>query len=121
MRKLLIAVMDLGVIFVGMISSQADERRTIPHNFRAFTTDTEGLQAATIYRITGVATGSNAVYGLYNTTTLEAASTSNVAVEGGEATSGDALPHVDFGDDGLSLDTGLTVIVDNCSVVSEYL
>jgi hypothetical protein len=122
MRKLFIFFL---IVLVGVSLSvtdlKADTARTITHKFRAFTSDTEGLQAGVIYGITGVATGANAVFGIYNSTTLAGASTSNLAVEGGEATSGDALPVYDFGEEGLILDSGITVIVDNCTVVIEYI
>lgn len=102
-------------------ASFADEARDIPHKFIAYTTSTAVAQSKVIYRITGVATGSNAVFGIYNATTLGAATASTVAVEGGEATSGDALPNMTFGEDGLVLNSGSTVIVSNCTVVLEYI
>ncbi len=99
----------------------ADEARTIPHKFIGYTANTAVSQSKTIFRITGVATGANAVFGIYNATTLGAATASTIAVEGGEATSGDALPNMTFGDEGLILNTGSTVIVSNCNIVVEYI
>jgi len=121
MKKLLIALIVLGLIAIGTTVSNADSTRTIPHNFRAFAADTEGIPGGTIYRITGVATGSNSVFGIYNVATLEEAAVTVCAVEGGEATSGDPLPHYYFGEEGLQLNAGFTVVVYNCTIVVEYL
>lgn len=121
MKKLLIALIVLGLIAVGISSSKAESTRTTPHKFRAFSSDTEGLQGATIYRITGYATGNNSTFAIHNVATLEDSGLTTAAVEGGEATSGDALPHMYFGENGITLDTGLTVDVASCVIVIEYL
>ena len=121
-KKLLIALMVLGLVFALVIgSSNAEQTRTISRKFRAFTADTAVSQSAVIYRITGVATGNNSVFGIYNVGTLGGTAVTVCAVEGGEATSGDALPMYDFGDDGLVLDSGMTVVVSNCTIVVEYI
>ena len=99
---------------------KADEARTIPHKFRAFSSDTSVAQGATIYRITGYTTGANATFGVFNESTL-AGDVTKCAIEGGEATSGDALPHYYFGEEGITLDTGMSVDVYNCTIVIEYI
>ena len=127
MKKILIALIVLGLIAVGVTISNADSTRTINHNFRAITsnitppTELTLLSGATIYRITGVATGSNAVFGIYDSATRVGADNSNCAIEGGEATSGDALPVYYFGEDGLTLSNGVVVVTNNCTIVIEYL
>ena len=121
MKKLIIVLMVLGVIFAGVMSSKADTTRTIPHKFRTFTANTAVAQGATIYRITGVTTAANGVFGVYNSATLGAVANTNLAIEGGEGTAGDALPHYYFGEEGISLDTGMSVVVSNCNVTIEYL
>lgn len=98
----------------------ADSTRTIPHKFRAISSNTAIAQGSVLYRITGYASNSNAVFGIYNAATLATATASTVAVEGGEATSGDALPMYYFGEEGLALDTGMTTLVSTCTVVLEY-
>lgn len=120
MKKILIVLMVLGIIFAG-VTSQADITRTMPHKFRTFTAHTSVAQGATIYRITGVTTAANGVFGIYNVATYGAATTSNCAIEGGEGTAGDALPHYDFGPDGITLDTGMSAVISNCYVTVEYL
>jgi len=121
MKKLLIALIVLGLIAVGSSISSADSTRTTPHKFRAFTTDTAVTQGATIFRITGYVTETAGKFGIYNTSTLATASNTTVAVEGGEATDEDALAHMYFGEEGLTLDSGMTVVVYGCTVVIEYL
>lgn len=121
MKKLLLFVLMVLVGISLVTASFADEGRTIPHKFVAYSASTAVSQSKTIYRITGYASGSNAIFGIYNVGTLGATAASNVAVEGGEATSGDALPNMTFGEDGLVLNTGSTVIVNNCTVVLEYI
>jgi hypothetical protein len=123
MKKYIVALMVLGLTFALVISSNsnADTTRTIAHKFRTFTANTDVSQSAVIYRITGVTTAANGVFGVYNVATAAAGSTSNCAIEGGEGTAGDALPHYDFGEDGLALDTGMSVIVSNCYVTIEYI
>lgn len=121
MRKILSILLVVAVVFAMVLPVTADERRTTPHKFRSYTANTSVAQGKTIYRITGVATGSNAVFGIHNVATLGEVTTSSAAVEGGEATSGDALPHYDFGEDGLTLDTGSTVVAYLCTIVVEYL
>ncbi len=121
MKKLLILVLMV-LVGLGLFSfAFADDTRTITHKFVGYTASTAVAQSKTIFRITGVATGSNAVFGIYNATTLGTAIASAVAVEGGEATSGDALPHMEFGTDGLDIPAGSTVLLYNCSIVIEYI
>lgn len=121
MKKiLLVLLMVLVGISLCSVCSAA-ESRTITHKFQGYSADTAVTASKTIYRITGYATGSNASFGVYNTGALGTAIASNVAVEGGEATSGDALPQYNFGDDGLVLDSGSTVKVVNCIIVIEYI
>lgn len=121
MKKILLFVLMLlvGISFCSF--AFADEARTIPHKFKAYDSSTAVTQGKVIYRITGVATGSNAVFGVYNVGAINETSASNIAVEGGEATSGDAIPHMYFGEDGLVLDSGSTVIVSGCTIVIEYI
>lgn len=121
MKKLFLFVLVALIGISLVLPVRADESRTIPHKFVAYTANTAVAQSKTIFRITGVATASSAVFGIYNSTTLGGASTAVCAVEGGEATSGDALPQYDFGKEGLSLDTGSTVIVTGCTIVVEYI
>ncbi len=113
---LLIAVLVIG----SSVLAFAETTRDTPRKFMAFSSNTEGLQACNIYRITGVATNSNAVFGIYNEADLEDCALTNLAVEGGEATSGDALPMYDFGDEGLNLNAAMSVVVSTCTIVVEY-
>jgi len=122
MKKIFIlALMVLVGISLLFSNLRADEARTITHKFKTFTTNTDGGQSATIFRITGVTTAANGVFGIYNVTTAAAATVTTCAIEGGEGTAGDALPHYDFGSEGLSLDTGMSVVVSNCYVTVEYI
>jgi len=122
MKRFIVALMVLGLLFAWVGSySDAASTRTINRKFRAFTASTAVSQSAVIYRITGVATGSNSVFGIYNVGTLGGTAVTVCAVEGGEATSGDALPMYDFGEDGLVLNAGMTVIVSGCTIVVEYI
>lgn len=109
-------------LFSGIIPLRADdEARTIKHKFQAYTSNTSVSQGKTIFRISGYATGANAVFGIYNVGTLAEASDANVATEGGEATSGDPIEPIDFGPDGLDLPDGSTVVRVNCTIVIEYI
>ncbi len=121
MKKILFIIL-VGLIGIALVAQGlfAEDGRTIIHKFKAYTASTAVTQSKTIYRITGVATGSNAVFGIYNAGTLGDADSDTIAVEGGEATSGDALPVLEF-PDGLNLDSGSTVIVSGCTVVIEYI
>lgn len=123
MKKIFILVLMV-LVGIGLLSFpnlKAEEARTITHKFRTFTEMTSVGQGHTIFRITGVTTAANGVFGVYNSATYGAATTSNCAVEGGEGTAGDALPHYDFGKEGISLDTGMSVIPTNCYVTIEYI
>ena len=114
--------MVLGLLSLAIGSSSADSTRTIAHKFKAITADeVVSAQGAVLFKISGVATGSPGFYGIYNTSTFGAAVAAVCAVEGGEATSGDPVPNVDFGPEGLVLNAGLTVVVNNCTVVIEWL
>jgi hypothetical protein len=129
MKKFIIALIVLGLICVGASMSNADSTRVINHKFRAITTEvvsgaTGGptvLSAGTIYRITGYASASNGVFAIYDAATAATIAAGNCAVEGGEATSGDPLPVYDFGEDGLTLSTGIVVVSHGCTLVIEYL
>ena len=123
MKKIFLLVL-LALVGIGSFNLpnlKADEARTIPHKFIAYTESTAVTAGKTIYRITGVATANNAVFGIYNTGALGTTSVDKCAVEGGEATSGDALPMYDFGDDGLTLDAGSTVVISGCTIIVEYI
>jgi len=122
MKKLIFIIL-VGLIGFSLVAQGlfASEERTQPHKFVAYTADTSVAQSKTIFRITGVVTGASGSFGIYNSTTIEGATNSNIAVEGGEASSGDALPVYDFGPDGLILDAGSSVVVNTCTVVIEYI
>ncbi len=119
MKKILALLIVVALLGISL-SAFADTDRDIPRKFRAFTANTGGLQSCVIYRITGVATASPGVYGIYNTDSLKTAALTVCATEGGTATSGDQLEMYDFGDEGLNLNAGLTVIVSGCTIVIEY-
>jgi len=114
----LMALVGLSFCFQNV---SADSARTISHKFTAYSVDTAVAQGRTIFRITGATSAANGVFGIYNAATTEAAVNANCAIEGGEATSADALPHYYFGPEGISLDAGATVLVENCVVVIEYI
>ncbi len=121
MKKIFILVLMV-LVGVGLFlnSIKAEETRTISHKFRAFSADTEGVQGMTIFRITGYTTASNATFAIHDVATLEDTGLTNAAVEGGEATSGDALPHMYFGENGITLGN-VTVNVEGCVIVVEYI
>ena len=122
MKKILIFSLMVLVGFSLLFSNlKADEARTIPHKFVGYSASTAVAQSRTIYRITGYTTGASATFGIYNVGTIGGAGATNIAVEGGEATSGEALPHMTFGEDGLILDTGATVLIVNCVIAIEYI
>ncbi|KKN09685.1 hypothetical protein LCGC14_1044160 [marine sediment metagenome] len=131
MKKIIIALIVLGILAFGVSLSSADQTRTINHRYKAIAAGTsspntvEGnyeMRSVTIYRITGVATSSNAVFGIYNVSAQGDMSVNdNLAIEGGEATSGDALPHMYFGKEGIRLAAGTVVRAIGCTIVLEYL
>jgi len=121
MKKLIIALIVLGLIVIGVSVSNADNTRTMPHKYRTFSADTSVGQGATIFRIMGYTTGSSATYGIFNSATIVGSAATNAAVEGGEATSGDALTTQYFGEEGLSLNAGMSVKINSCVLVIEYL
>ncbi|KKL79003.1 hypothetical protein LCGC14_2019190 [marine sediment metagenome] len=126
MKKIIIALIVLGILAFGASLSSADSTRTINHNFRAITTETAAagpavLSAGTIYRITGYATATNGVWAVYDSATASGIADSNCAIEGGEATSGDPFGHYDFGKEGLRFGNGIVVVAHGCTVVIEYL
>ena len=120
-RKYIIALLVLGLVFAGVVTSQADSTRTTPHKFIAYTSSTAVAQSRTIFRITGVASAAAGSFGIYNIGTLGGAALTALAVEGGEATQYDPLTPYDFGKDGLVLDAGSTIVIDGLTVVLEYL
>ena len=122
MKKLIVALMVLGLFVLTIGLSTADSTRTITHKFKAITADeVVSTQGAVLFRVSGVASGSPGVYGIYNCATLPTATASVCAVEGGKATSGDPVLPMDFGDEGLVLNAGMTVVVDSCTVVLEWM
>ena len=122
MKKIFILVLMVLVGISLLFSNlKADEARTIPHKFVGYSASTAVAQSRTIFRITGYATGANASFGIYDAATLATADATTIAVEGGEATSGDALPHMYFGEDGISLGSGATVKITNCIIAIEYI
>jgi len=120
MKKLIIALIVLGLMVIGASVVNAGSTRTTPHKFRVFSTSTAVAQGATIYRITGRVSGASGSFAIYNCATLPECAATNCAVEGGEASSGDAIPMYYFGEEGLTLDTGMTVCVTDCTIVVEY-
>ena len=117
---ILILVMLMGF---GLFSfSQADETRTIARKSKVITAnEVTSTQGVTLYKVTGYANAANAVYGLYNTSTLGAATASTCKVEGGEATQYDSLPILDFGDEGITFSSGLVVVTNGAYVTIEYI
>src|SRR3989304_5901680 len=107
MKKILIALIVLGLIAVGVTISNADSTRTINHNFRAITsnitppTELTLLNGATIYRITGVATGANSVFGIYDSATRVGAGDSNCPPDAGKVGHVHQVLGYYFGEDGL--------------------
>lgn len=120
MRKF-IAVLMVLALMAGYVYAEAD--RTIPHKARVVTSNTVILASGTVvYRIWGVATGgNNATFGVYDCATLGTATATTIRAEGGEASQYDMIPTIDFGDEGIPFDTGLTVVTTNMYVTVEYL
>jgi len=119
MKKILALLIVIGLLIGSTFAFAATDRDT-SRKFRSFDASTEGLQSCTIYRITGVATGTPGYFGIYNIDTLETASKTYCAVEGGAATAGTSIIMYDFGEEGLKLNSAMTVIVTDCTVVLEY-
>ena len=121
MKRLVILLMVLGLVLAGILNSQADTTRTIALKAKVVTSDeVTASYGVVVYRVTGYANAANAIYGLYDTNALGSASTTTVRIEGGEATQYDALPTLDFGDEGLPFDTGLTTVVSGAYVTIVY-
>ena len=119
MKKLIIALILLGFCVANV--SFADSSRTIQRKSKVIiASEVTSTQGVVIYKVTGYANAANAIFGLYNTTTLGAAAASNCKVEGGEATQYDSLSTLDFGDEGLVFDTGLVAVISGAYVVIEY-
>ena len=74
----------------------------------------------TLYKVTGYASSANAVYAVYNYNALSGASSTNVLCEGGEASQYDSFDTIDFGEEGLDFDTGLTILTTTAYVVVLY-
>lgn len=115
MKKIFALLIIVGLAIL-VATSFADTDRDVPHKFRVFTANSLNNASVVIWRITGVTTATNGVFGIYDGTT---GATTSCAIEGGEATAGDALPMYYF-PEGLHLKTALTVVVSNCYVVLEY-
>jgi len=121
MKKIFILVLMVLVGFGLFLNSiKADEARTIPHKFIAYTSSTAVTQGKVIYRITGYVTASPGRFGIYDAQTLGNASNDNCAVEGGAATSGNPILPMEF-PNGLILNSGSTIVITDCSVVIEYI
>jgi hypothetical protein len=120
MKKLLIALMVLALM-AGFVYAEAD--RTITHKMKvvAAANTVVSAQGTVLYRVTGYASSSNAVYGIYDAATLGTCTATTVKVEGGEATQYDSLTTIDFGKEGIPLDTGLSIVTTTATVVVEYL
>jgi len=121
MRKYIVALMVLGLIALGIGYANADSTRTIAHKFKAIAANAVvSSQGAVLYRVSGVATASPGVYGIYNCSAVGATALTVCATEGGTATSGNPITLVDFGSEGLVLDAGMTVLVSGCVVTIEW-
>ena len=122
MKKFIVFLMVLGLVVLAIGYSSADSTRTISHKFKAITADAVvSTQGAVLYRVSGVASASPGVYGIYNCSTLITAAVTVCATEGGTATSGNPIELVDFGPEGLVLNAGMTVVLNGCTVCLEWL
>ncbi len=126
MKKIFIlALMVMVGISLAFVNVKADEARTITRKTVVATAgNTVAVgHSATIYRIGGYASSANAVFGVVDNNTIVGnfLSSTNVKVEGGEATQYDSITPMDFGPDGLEFYTGVTVFASGCSVVIEYI
>jgi hypothetical protein len=119
MKKILALLIVLGLLVGSTVAFAATDRDT-PRKFRAFDANTEGLQSCVIYRITGYASAAAAVFGIYNEADLEDCDTTNLAVEGGEATQYDSITMYDFGPEGLDIPSAMSVVVSGAVIVLEY-
>lgn len=109
----------VGISF--LTASFADEARTITQKTTVVTSNSVvSASGVTVYKVTGYANAANALYALVDARTLGAASASAYKVEGGEASQYDSLPTLDFGDEGIRFNTGLTVFTVGAYVNIEY-
>ena len=122
MKKLLIALLVLGLIFAGVSLTQADSTRTRTYKSTVVTSNTVvSASGATLYHVTGYANAANAFYALVDTNTTAGSPSSTLyKVESGEASQYDGLPTIDFGDEGLVFNTGLTVFTTGAYVTVIY-
>lgn len=122
MKRVIIALMVLGLMFSLAIGyASADSTRTIATKTHTTTaSEVVSTQGVVIYKISGYANAASSLYGLYNATTLGTATASVCKFEGGEGTQYDSIPYVDFGEDGLVFNTGLTIVVSGAYVTIEY-
>lgn len=132
MKKLIVALMVLGLVFAFVSSPQASSTRTIPIKGKTLTSDLDDTQlfssqGVTVYKITGYATAANATFALFNSSSIQDCNdgTTSASIEGGEADSGDAIIMYDFGDpnkaeSGLNFDNGLVVMATGCNISILY-
>lgn len=122
MKKFIILALMV-LVGISLLSlSFADEARTIPMKFGCAKGANTIIVAhgGTLYKVTGFASSANATYGLFNTATINGAESTNVVAEGGEATQYDSIPTIDFGDEGIEFNTGLTAITTTTYVAVMY-
>ncbi len=120
MKKFVLGVLVILLFSAGL--SWADSTRTIARKSKVVVaSEVTSAQGVVVYKVTGYANAASAVYGLYNTSSLGTASEAKCKVEGGEATQYDQLPTLDFGKDGITFDSGLTVVTNGAYVAIEYL
>jgi hypothetical protein len=119
MKKILALLIVAGLL-IGSTMAFAATDRDRAHKFRAFSSNTEGLQSMVLYRITGYASAASAVFGIYNEADLEDCAVTNLAVEGGEATQYDSITMYDFGPEGLDIPSAVSIIVSGAVICLEY-
>lgn len=133
MKKLIVLVLMV-MIGIGLfvVKAKADSSNYPYYNpIRTIVRQTIGAtsnsvlvgHAVVVYKVSGYATSAAEIFGLYDTISLSSVTASNVKLEGGQATQYNAIANggfIDFGDEGLVFNTGLTVIVSNGSIIVEY-
>lgn len=129
MKKLFVLFfMALIGISLFSFSANADESRTIKNKYGfAYHANTLIVgHSGTLFRISGVASSANAVWTIYDRSSIADAtgaatnSQANILSEGGEATQYDAIVPIDFGEEGLPFNTGLVVVTTTADLTVMY-
>lgn len=114
------------IVLAGLSISLNASARDIPmkHGVAKGAKTTILANGGTLYRVSGYASTGNCTFSIHDSDGFTASDTApannNTMAEGGEASQYDSFPSLDFGEDGIPFETGLSIVTSACDVSVAY-